>query len=83
MNYIVIELQTNGSTTATIVSVYADRLQAENKFHDILRAAAVSSVEAHGAAIMTEDGKPVRPAECYHHFPEPEPEPVEEPEETV
>lgn len=83
MNYVVIELQTNGSTTATLVTVYADRLQAESKFHDILRAAAVSSMEAHSAVIMTEDGKPVRPAECYHHYPEPEPEPVEEPEETA
>lgn len=67
MNYIVIELQTNGDTTANIITVYADRLQAESNFHDILRAAAVSSVEAHSAVIMTDDGKLVRPSECYRH----------------
>ena len=56
MNYIVIELQTSNGTTANIVTTYATREQAESKYHTILAAAAVSSVEIHAATILTPDG---------------------------
>lgn len=77
MNYIVIEFQTNGNSTAIVTPVtYSDRNQAESKFHQILTSAAISSVEAHTAMMLTEDGKMVR-SECYRH----QQETVEEPEE--
>lgn len=62
--YIVIELQTNNGKTANIVNAYADLNTAFNKYHSILAAAAVSSVEVHTALILTETGGIVR-AECF------------------
>ena len=67
MTYIVIEIQTSGGTTAIVPPIpYADRLQAEAKYHQILAAAAVSSVEEHTAVLLTQDGQLVR-RECYRH----------------
>lgn len=67
MNYIVIELQTTNGTTAVVPPVsYADRNQAENKFHTVMAAAAVSNVEIHAAVMLAEDGTLVR-KECYRH----------------
>lgn len=64
--YIVIELQTNGSTTANIVNSYATRNEAEQKYHLILSAAAVSSVEIHAAVMLTADGMLIN-SQAYHH----------------
>ena len=86
MNYIVIELQTTGSITAHIVTKHTTRAEAESKFHQVLSAAAVSSVPVHTAVMLDEEGYPVRPPECYKHTPAPETvEPVEtvEPAESV
>ena len=67
MNYIVIEMQTNNGTTALVPPVtYSDRNQAESKFHQVLTAAAVSSVEEHVAIMLAEDGQLIR-RECYRH----------------
>ena len=71
MNYIVIEAQTTEDTTATIVNTYTDRAKAESKFHSILAAAADSSVEKHGAVLMTEECITLR-NECYTHVEEAE-----------
>lgn len=67
MTYIIIETQTTNGVTA-IVTPYAttDRNQAENKYHTVLAAAAVSSVEEHAAMMLTGDGRMVR-SECYRH----------------
>lgn len=65
MRYIVIEIQ-SGDTVATIVNQYADRNTAEGAFHQILAAAAVSSVPVHAAIMMTDEGFPLR-NECYRH----------------
>lgn len=62
--YIVIELQTNNGKTANIVNAYDDLYTAFNKYHSILAAAAVSTVEVHTALILTETGGVVR-AECF------------------
>ena len=72
MNYIVIELQTTGGTTALITNTYTDRNQAESKFHEILQYAAVSQVEDHAAVMLTEDGRLVRQESYKHAAPEPE-----------
>ena len=76
MNYIVIEAQTTNGTTATIVNTYADYPHAEQKYHLVLSAAAVSEVPRHSAAMLTERGNLVK-YECYDHT-EPEEEPTEE-----
>jgi hypothetical protein len=67
MSYIVIELQTNAAgQTANLVTAYDNQPQAENKFHTILAAAAVSSVPKHAAVILNEDGLIVKQW-CYDH----------------
>lgn len=54
--YIVIELQTNGTTTSTLTYNFTDRNTAYQKFHTILASAAVSSVKVHAAMIVNEYG---------------------------
>ena len=69
--FIVMEIQT-GNQVATIVDSYTDRNAAENKYHSILAAAAISDVPKHGAVMLTEEGVRLK-SECYIHEPEPEP----------
>lgn len=66
MNYIVIEMQTTSGVTATIVNSYNNYPQAEQKYHTVLAAAAVSTVPLHSAAMLTERGNLVK-YECYDH----------------
>lgn len=66
MKYIVIELQTNNGSTANIVTTHDTREEAESKYHTILAAAAVSSVEIHAATILTPDGFQLM-CQSYHH----------------
>ena len=75
MTYVVMELQTNGETTAVVPPVsYSNKQQAEAAYHTILSAAAVSQVEKHAAVIVADNGQIVR-SECYYH-------PTESEEET-
>lgn len=64
MNYIVIEMQTNAGTTAQLTTVHADYAHAEQQYHTILAAAAVSEIPLHSAAMLTERGNLVK-YECY------------------
>lgn len=64
--YIVIELQTNNGKTANIVNTYADLNTAYQKFHTILAAAAVSSVEVHTAVILNEVGNTIASGHFAH-----------------
>ena len=65
--YIVVETQTNGNSTDIVTpATYTDRNEAESKFHTVLAAAAVSSVEKHACIVFTEEGFPVM-HECYKH----------------
>lgn len=73
MNYIVIEMQTSGGATAAITNTYADYPHAEQAYHTILAAAAVSEVTIHSASMLTERGNLVK-YECYDRTPAPEPE---------
>lgn len=66
MNYIVIEAQTNGNTTATLIDTFADPNLAESKYHMVLAAAAVSKVEKHTAALLDETGYCIK-SQCYEH----------------
>lgn len=73
MTYIVIELQTNqDGTVGNLVYSYTDRGQAEQKYHLILSAAAVSQLPVHAAVLLTGDGRTLA-SQCYRHE-----EPVEE-----
>ena len=63
--FIVMEIQT-GDTVATIVNSYEDRNTAENKYHSVLAAAAVSEVPKHGAVMLTDEGTRLK-SECYIH----------------
>lgn len=63
--YIVVEIQTS-TTVATIVDSYEDRNQAESKYHQILTAAALSSVPKHSAVLMNDVGQTIK-NETYIH----------------
>lgn len=54
--YIVVEMQTNGQTTATLTNAYTDKNTAYQQYHTILATAAVSSVEVHTAVILNDEG---------------------------
>ena len=66
MVYIVIEIQADDSTAATVVNSYTDRNIAEQKYHNILSAAAVSAVPVHSAVMLTGDGTRIK-GETYYH----------------
>lgn len=65
--YLVIELQTNADgTVANLVYQFSSRDEAENKFHSILAAAAISALPVHAAVMLTNAGTMVR-SEYYRH----------------
>ena len=64
--YVVIEFQQNGQSVATLVNSYADRNLAEQKYHMVLAAAAVSQVEHHSCTMLTGEGKLIK-NESYSH----------------
>lgn len=65
--FIVIEIQKNqNGQVATLVNSYEDRNTAEQKYHMILSAAAVSSVPVHTAVMLMEDGYEIK-SESYTH----------------
>jgi len=66
MVYIVIEIQATEESAATIVNNYTDRNIAEQKYHQILSAASVSSVPVHSAVMLTGDGTRIK-GETYRH----------------
>lgn len=69
MNYIVMELQTNGSSTANIVTQYGNLPQAEQKFYQICSSAVVSAVDVHGVMLVDETGFLMK-NECFKHLTE-------------
>lgn len=64
--YIVIELQTNGGKTASIVNAYEDFPIALQAYYTILAAAAVSSVEIHAAVMVNAKGELLRHESFTH-----------------
>lgn len=65
--YTVIELQTNGGTTALLTYQFSDRDEAESKFHNILSYAAISTVEIHAVSILDPLGDVVKNDRYYHN----------------
>ena len=80
MNYLVFEFQTSNGTTSVLQKILSDpknKLEAESEWHDVMKYAAISTVETHGAVMLTQDGKIVMTG--YYNHPvssneEPEPE---------
>ena len=65
--YIVIELQTiNDSQVANVVTAYTEQKVAEQKYHTILAAAAVSALPCHAGVMMDEKGRMIK-SEYYTH----------------
>ncbi len=65
--FIVLELQKMSDTqVANIVTSHVERPEAEQKFHTILAAAAVSNVPIHSAVLMDDSGYTIK-AESYTH----------------
>lgn len=76
--FVVVELQTNtDGTLGNLVYAYANRDEAEQKYHLILAAAAVSSLPVHAAVMLNNDGHSLM-HQCYRHG---GPEPTEADEE--
>lgn len=55
--YVVLEIQTNGNKTATLVTIKSELNEAESVYYQILAAAAISSVEVHTAVLMRITGE--------------------------
>lgn len=65
--YIVIEIQKNAEgQVATLVSTFTNQNEAESKYHEILKYAAVSTLPKHSAVILGEDGYELM-YNCYIH----------------
>ncbi len=56
MNYIVVEMQTNEGTTSTLTNQYNNLDTANQKYHQILSYAAVSTIDCHAAVMLDENG---------------------------
>ena len=82
--YIVAEFQTTAEQTSILTYPFTEQGPAEQKYHEVLAYAAISSVELHAVSLMNEFGCVVK-NEYYTHVteptPEPEPEPTPEPEQ--
>lgn len=67
MPFLVVELQKNEDGTLThLVTSKDEQAEAESKYHEILKFAAVSAIPVHSAVILSEEGFLVK-RECYKH----------------
>ena len=67
-NYIIIEMQTSGASTAIVTpQTFTDLQQATHAFLLAEAAAVISSVPIHTVYLLTDDGKLARPPACYIH----------------
>ena len=73
--YIVAEFQSTGETTAILTYTYTDSNLAEQKYHETLSYAAISSVPLHAVSMMNEYGCVAKNEFYTHSTPEPAPEP--------
>lgn len=64
---IILEIQhSNDGTNATLVNSYTDQATAEQKYHQVLAAAAVSNVDVHSAVMLDDMGNRIK-GESYYH----------------
>ena len=73
MIYIVLEIQANDETATTLVNSYTTRNQAISQYHQILAAAAMSTVPMHSAVLLTDTGLLLK-NESFNHAEEEEEE---------
>lgn len=67
MKYIVFEIQEKaGGSVGTLTSAHDSFNEAEQKYHTVLAAAAVSTVECHSCVMLTSDGRFLK-SEKYEH----------------
>lgn len=72
-DYIVIEIQVSEQgAAATIVTAYSDYWTAQQKYHMILAAAAVSALPVHTAMIVSPFGDTIAKQSYNRRTPEPE-----------
>lgn len=64
--YIVLELQTDGSTTSLLPTAFENKNEADNKYHTILATAAMSNLRIHSAAMIDEFGYLMK-SDYYQH----------------
>lgn len=64
--FIVTEIQTVNGQTSTITNQFATLNEADNKYHSVLAAAAVSNVEVHAAIMYTNCGNYIKSEYCKH-----------------
>ena len=65
MYYLVLELQKD-TTLLALVNTYAERSQAEQKYHTVLSYAAVSSVPIHTVLLINENGHIIKQDSYLH-----------------
>lgn len=76
--FVVVELQTyQDGTLGNLVYSFTDRSEAEQKYHLILAAAAVSSLPVHAAVMLSNDGHSLMYQNYRHN------EPIEESDEEI
>lgn len=74
--YIILEAQSYvDGTVSTLVSSYDTRNAAENKYHLVLAAAAISELPRHSAFMLSDEGYLVKSESYTHETVEPESEP--------
>lgn len=66
MKYVIVELQDMESQVANLVTAYESVNQAEQKYHQVLSAAAVSQVPVHSAIMLNSEGQYIK-SEAYDH----------------
>lgn len=66
MKYLVIELQTNSDTVASLITQHNTIEEAESKYHTVLAAGAISKVPIHSAVLMNDRGTSIK-SETYVH----------------
>lgn len=65
--YLVIEIQKwNDGKLAHLVTTHEEQSKAEQKYHAVLSAAAVSNVDVHSAVMLDDTGNRIK-GETYYH----------------
>ena len=64
---VVIEIQhSNSGETACLTNTFSDQNLAEQKYHTVLSAAAVSTVNVHSAVMLDDTGRLIKNETYYH-----------------
>ena len=77
MKYLILEIQKNGDSVATLINKYNTFEVAQSAYYTILAAAVISAVETHSVVLMTDEGSVVS-KETFIHLVQDEQEAEEE-----